>query len=50
MLNLDPIPDMVNAEDDQPEMIFGLATNGESLDSDVPPFYINLRLHDFCVT
>jgi len=47
MLNLDPMSDMVNVEDDKPEMIFGPATNGESHDSDVPPFYISLRLHDF---
>lgn len=39
--------DMVNVEDDQPEMIFGPTSNGESPDSDVPPFYISLRLHDF---
>jgi len=47
ILNFDPMYDMVNVEDDQPEMIFGLALNGESLDSDVLPFYISLRLHDF---
>ena len=47
MLNLDPMSDMVNVEDDQPKMIFGPASNGESPDSDVPPFYISLRLHDF---
>ena len=47
MLNLDPMSDMVNVEDDQPEMIFGPTTNGESHDSDVPPFYISFRLHDF---
>ena len=47
MLNLDPMSDMVNVEDDQPEMIFGPATNGESPNSNVPPFYISLQLHDF---
>ena len=47
MLNLDPMSDMVNVEDDQREMIFGPATNGESPESEVPPFYISLRLHDF---
>eukprot|EP00253_Pinus_taeda_P029302 PITA_29302 len=47
ILNFDPMSDMVNFEDDQPEMIFGPALNGESPDSDVPPFYISLRLHDF---
>ena len=47
ILNFDPMSDMVSVEDDQLELIFGLALNGESLDSDVPPFYINLRLHEF---
>ena len=47
ILNLDPMSNMVNVEDDQPEMIFGPTSNGESLDSDVPQFYISLRLHDF---
>jgi len=41
MLNLDPMSDMVNVEDDQPEMIFGPTTNGESPKSEVPPFYIS---------
>ena len=39
--------DMVNVEDNQPEIIFGPALNGESPDNDVPPFYISLILHDF---
>jgi len=47
MLSLDPMSNMVNVEDDQPEIIFGPATDGESHDSNVPPFYISLRLHDF---
>ena len=47
MLNFDPLSDMVNVEDDQLEMIFGPTSNGNSHDSDVPPFYISLRLHDF---
>ena len=49
ILNLDPFSDMVNVEDDQLELIFGPTLDGESPDSDVPPFYIILRLHD-CVT
>ena len=47
ILNFDPMFDMVNVEDDQPDLIFGPALDGESLDSDVPPFYISLILHDF---
>ena len=42
ILNFDPTSDMVNIEDDQPEMIFGPALDGESPDSEVPPFYISL--------
>ena len=47
ILNFDPMFDMVNIEDDQPELIFGPALDGESPDSDVPPFYISLRLHEY---
>ena len=47
ILNLYPLSDMVNVEDDQPKLIFGPALDGESPDSDVPPFYISLRFHDF---
>ena len=44
ILNLDPLSDMVNVEDDQPELIFGPTLEGQSQDSDVAPFYISLRL------
>ena len=47
ILNFDPTFDMVSVEDDQPELIFGPTLNGESPDSDVPPFYIILRVHEF---
>lgn len=47
MLNFDPMLDTVNVEDDQPKLIFGPALNGESPESDVPPFYISLRLHEY---
>ena len=47
ILNIDPVFDMVNVEDDQPENIFGLALECQSKDSDVAPFYISLRLHDY---
>ena len=47
ILNFDPMLDMVNVEDDQPELIFGPALDGQSPDSDVPPFYISLRLHEY---
>jgi len=47
ILNLDPSSDMVNMEDDRPEFIFGLALEGQSQDSDVAPFYISLRVHDY---
>ena len=47
ILNLDPLPDMVNMEDDQPELIFGPGLEGQYQDSDVAPFYISLMVHDF---
>lgn len=47
ILNIDPQSDMVNVEDDQPELIFGLTLEGQSKDSDVSPFYISLRFHDY---
>lgn len=46
-MNLDPSSDMVNVEDDRTELIFGLALEGQSQDSDVAPFYISLRVHDY---
>lgn len=47
ILNIDPMLDTVNVEDDQLKLIFGPALDGESPESDVPPFYINLRLHEY---
>jgi len=47
ILNLDPLSNMVNVEDDQPKLIFGPELEGQSEDSDVAPFYISLRLHDY---
>ena len=38
---------MVNVEYDYPELIFCLAIEGQSKESEVPPFYLSLRLHDF---
>jgi len=38
---------MVSVEYDKPKLIFGPTLNGESPDSDVPPFYISLRVHEF---
>ena len=47
ILHIDPLFDMVNVEDDHPELIFGPALEGQSEDSEVPPFYISLRLHEY---
>eukprot|EP00253_Pinus_taeda_P016371 PITA_16371 len=47
ILNVDPLSDMINMEDDQPELIFGPALEGQFDDSDVAPFYISVRLHDY---
>lgn len=45
MLKVYPLSNIVNVEDDQPELIFGLAIDGQSEDSEVPPFYPSLRIH-----
>ena len=42
---LTPLFDMINIEDDQPELIFGPAIDGQSEDNDVPPFYLSLKFH-----
>lgn len=39
--------DTVNVEDDQLELNFVPALDGESPESDLPPFYISLRLHEY---
>ena len=44
MLKVDPMSDMVNVEDDQPELIFGSAINGQLEYSEVPLFYLSLRV------
>lgn len=46
MLKVDHMSDMVNIEDDQPELIFDPSIDGHSGDSDVP-FYPSLRIHQF---
>lgn len=47
MLKFDPMTDMVNVEDEQPELIFGPAIDGQLEDSEVPPFYLSLRIHQY---
>jgi len=38
---------MVNVEDDHPELIFGPTIEGQPEDSEVLPFYLSLRLHEY---
>ena len=45
MLKVYPLSDMMNLEDDDPKLIFGLAIDGKLEDSKVPPFYLSLRIH-----
>jgi len=47
ILHIDPLSNTVNVEDDHPELIFGPALEGQYEDSEVPPFYISLRLHEY---
>jgi len=44
---MDPLSDMVNVEDDYLELMFGLALEGQSEDSEVPPLYISPRWHEY---
>ena len=39
--------DMVNVSDDHPELLFRLVVDGDLEDSEVPLFYISLKIHDF---
>lgn len=45
MLKFDPLSDMVNVEDDQPELISGPAIDGQLEYSEVPPFYLCMTIH-----
>ena len=47
IFHIDPLSDMVNVEYDHPELIFSHTLEGQSEDSEVPPFYISLRLHEY---
>ena len=47
MLPIDPLSNMVNVEDDHPEFIFGPAIDGKLGESEVSPFYLSLRLHEY---
>lgn len=46
-LRVDPLSDMVNIEDDQLELIFGPAIDGQFEDNEVPPFYLSLKIHQY---
>ena len=37
----------VNVADDEPAILFGPALKGTHEDSEIPPFYLSLKLHDF---
>lgn len=47
MLLADPFSDMVNVEDDHPELIFGPAIDGRLEESEFHPFYLSLILHEY---
>jgi len=47
ILQIDPLSNMVNIEDDHPKLIFGLAIEGQLEDSNVPPFYLSLTMHEY---
>lgn len=47
MLKVDQMSDMVNVVDDDSAILFGPVVDGSLEDSEVPPFYLSLKLHDF---
>lgn len=47
MMKVDPMSNMVNVEDDQPELIFCPTIDGQSEDSEVHPFSLSLRIHQY---
>lgn len=49
MFLFDPLSDMVNVLDDHPKLIFGPAIDGQLEESEVPPFYLSLRLHEYII-
>lgn len=47
ILQIDPSSNMVNVEDDHLELIFGPTINGQLEHSEVLPFYLSHRLHEY---
>lgn len=47
MLRVDQMSDTVNVANDEPTILFGPALEGAPEDSEIPPFYLSLKLHDF---
>ena len=45
-LNIEENEDIVNLNDDQPELIFGRNIEGMYQEGHVPPFYVSLNVHD----
>lgn len=47
MLKVDQMSDTVNVVDDETTIPFGPVLEGTHEDSEIPPFYLSLKLHDF---
>lgn len=47
MLKVDQMIDTMNVVDDEPTILFGPTLEGSPEDSEIPPFYLSLKLHDF---
>ena len=47
MLKVDQMSNIVNVVDDEPTILFGPALEGAPEDTEIPPFYPSLKLHDF---
>ena len=47
LLKIDQMSDMVNVSDDHPELLFGPVVDGDLEDSEVPLFYLSLKIQAF---
>lgn len=46
VLNIEENTDIVNINDDQPKILFGIEVDGKPQEGGFPPFYVTLNIHD----
>jgi hypothetical protein len=49
MLNMEEALDTFNIQDNHPAILFGMRIEESDDVDDVPPFYVNLKIHDMTV-